>query len=460
VRITVIGTGYLGAVHAACMADIGHAVLGIDTDPEKISALAAGRPPFFEPGLAELLAKGLRSGRLRFGRSLADAARFGEVHFICVGTPQLPGSLAADTSGVEAVIDGLAPQLTRECLIVGKSTVPVGTAVRLAARTVELAPAGAGAELAWNPEFLREGFAVRDTLKPDRLVVGITSSRADALLRSVYEPLLQKGTPYISTDLNTAELVKVSANAFLATKISFVNAMADLCEAADADVVSLTLALGHDSRIGHRALSAGLGFGGGCLPKDLRALLARGGELGVAQSLQFLHEIDAINSRRRVRTVQLARDLAGGSVLGRNVAVLGAAFKPHTDDVRDSPALEVAVTLHTEGARVRVHDPRASDNARGLFPDLDYAPEVQKACEDADVVLHLTEWPQYREIDPLALRAVVRSPGLIDARNALPLDRWQAAGWTVRGLGVRIGERLSTEHPNPTQHTEAICEYL
>jgi UDPglucose 6-dehydrogenase len=276
----------------------------------------------------------------------------------------------------------------------------------------------------------------------------------------VYEPLLQKGTPYISTDLNTAELVKVSANAFLATKISFVNAMADLCEAADADVVSLTLALGHDSRIGHRALSAGLGFGGGCLPKDLRALLARGGELGVAQSLQFLHEIDAINSRRRVRTVQLARDLAGGSVLGRNVAVLGAAFKPHTDDVRDSPALEVAVTLHTEGARVRVHDPRASDNARGLFPDLDYAPEVQKACEDADVVLHLTEWPQYREIDPLALRAVVRSPGLIDARNALPLDRWQAAGWTVRGLGVRIGERLSTEHPNPTQHTEAICEYL
>ena len=457
VRITVIGTGYLGAVHAVCMAEIGHDVLGVDTDLGKISALAQGRPPFFEPGLAELLARGLRSGRLRFGGSLADAAQFGEVHFICVGTPQLPGSLAADTSGVEAVIDGLAPQLTRECLVVGKSTVPVGTAVRIAARIAELAPAGAEAELAWNPEFLREGFAVQDTLKPDRLVVGATSSRADAMLRSVYEPLLRTGTPYILTDLNTAELVKVSANAFLATKISFINAMADLCEAADADVVTLALALGHDSRIGHRALSAGLGYGGGCLPKDLRALMARGGELGVAGSLQFLHEIDAINSRRRVHTVQLAKDLVGGSVSERNVAVLGAAFKPHTDDVRDSPALEVAVTLQMEGARVRVHDPRANDNARGLFPDLDYAPEVPKACEDADVVLHLTEWPEYQEIDPLALRAVVRSPRLLDARNSLPLDRWQAAGWTVRGLGIRTGEQPTTEHCGLTQHAEATC---
>lgn len=427
-RITVIGTGYLGAVHAACMAELGHDVLGVDTNPEKISALAEARPPFFEPGLPELLVRGSRSGRLRFSDSLADAAQFGDVHFICVGTPQLPGSLAADTSDVEMVIEGLAQQLTRECLIVGKSTVPVGTAVRIAERVGELAQAAERVELAWNPEFLREGFAVQDTLSPDRLVVGVTSSKADAVLRSVYAPLLEAGTPYISTDLNTAELVKVSANAFLATKISFINAMADLCEAADADVVTLALALGHDSRIGHRSLSAGLGFGGGCLPKDLRALVARGDELGVAGSLRFLHEVDAINTRRRVQTVQLAKDMVGGSVLDRNVAVLGAAFKPHTDDVRDSPALEVAVTLQLEGARVRVHDPRAADNARAVYPDLDYALDVQKACENADIVLHLTEWPQYSQVDPLALRAVVRSPHLLDARNALPLDRWQA-GW-------------------------------
>jgi UDPglucose 6-dehydrogenase len=448
VRITVIGTGYLGAVHAACMADIGHDVLGVDIDSEKISALAGGQPPFFEPGLTELLVRGLRSGRLRFGSSLADAARFGEVHFICVGTPQLPGSFAADISGVETVIGALAPQLTRNCLIVGKSTVPVGTAARMSARIVELAPVGAGAELAWNPEFLREGFAVQDTLSPDRLVIGVTSSKADAMLRSVYEPLLRTGTPCISTDLNTAELVKVSANAFLATKISFINAMADLCEAADADVVTLALALGHDSRIGQRALSAGLGFGGSCLPKDLRALVARGGELGVAKSLHFLYEVDAINTRRRSQTVQLAREMVGGSVVDRNVAVLGAAFKPYTDDVRDSPALDVAVTLQLEGARVRVHDPKAADNARAVYPDLDYALDVQKACEDADVVLHLTEWPQYQNVDPLALRAVVRSPRLLDARNALPLDKWQAAGWTVHGLGVRAFSR-SGQHGAP-----------
>jgi len=435
-KITVIGTGYLGAVHAACMADLGHQVLGIDSRPERIARLAGGEAPFFEPGLAELLARGIAAGRLSFGGSLADAAAFGDVHFICVGTPQLPGSLAADTRHVEEVIDGLAPHLTRATLVVGKSTVPVGTASRLASTLAGLAPAGVAAELAWNPEFLREGYAVRDTLEPDRLVAGVTSARADAVLRAVYAPLIESGTPYIRTDLGTAELAKVSANAFLATKISFINALADLCDAAGADVVTLSEVLGHDNRIGHRGLAAGLGFGGGCLPKDLRALLARSEELGVGDSLRFLHEIDEINTRRRRSVVELARRLAGRPLTSVNVAALGAAFKPDTDDVRDSPALAVAVALHEAGARVRVHDPQAGDNARKAAPELDHVPDVEKAAEDADIVLHLTEWRQYQEIEPTALRAIVRRPVLIDARNALPHDRWRKAGWTVRCLGT------------------------
>ncbi|MFF1819597.1 UDP-glucose dehydrogenase family protein [Kribbella sp. NPDC058245] len=434
-RITVIGTGYLGAVHAACMADLGHDVLGVDVDTAKIEALAAGRPPFFEPGLSEVLSRTVGSGKLKFTTSLADAAAFGDVHFVCVGTPQKPGSHAADLKHVNAVIDGLAPHLDRETLVVGKSTVPVGTAAAVAARLAELAPAGAGAEVAWNPEFLREGFAVDDTLRPDRLVVGTVSAKADAILRDVYAPILATGTPYIRTDLATAELVKVSANAFLATKISFINAIADVCDAAGGDVVTLAEAIGYDGRIGHRFLSAGLGFGGGCLPKDIRAFMARAEELGVHDALAFLGEVDEINMRRRQRVVGLARKLVGGSFLGRNVAVLGAAFKPNSDDVRDSPALNVAATIQLQGANVRVHDPEAIENARAAFPSLDYAHEAAKACEKADVVLHLTEWQEYLDIDPEELAQVVSHRRIVDGRNALSLDRWRAASWTVRGLG-------------------------
>jgi len=435
VNITVIGTGYLGAVHAACMADLGHDVIGVDVDAEKIEALADGRPPFYEPGFSEVLARAVASGRLRFTTSLAEAAEHGDVHFVCVGTPQRPGSYAADMRHVDAVIDGLAPHLHRDCLVVGKSTVPVGTAARLAARLGELAPVGRRAEVAWNPEFLREGFAVQDTLTPDRLVVGVTSPGADTTLREVYATTLAAGTPYISTDLATAELVKVSANAFLATKISFINAMAEVCEASGGDVVTLAEALGHDTRIGARFLSAGLGFGGGCLPKDIRAFMARAGELGADEALTFLREIDEINMRRRQHTVALACELVGGSFLGRNVAVLGAAFKPDSDDVRDSPALNVAAAIQLQGAQVRVHDPEAIENARAVFPTLDYSSDVSKACEGADVTLHLTEWRQYRAIDPAALTEVVRTPRILDARNALDIDRWRTAGWTIRALG-------------------------
>jgi UDPglucose 6-dehydrogenase len=434
-RITVIGTGYLGAVHAACMADLGHEVLGVDTDTQKIAALQDGRAPFFEPRLEEILVRALGSGKLRFSTSLQEAAEFGDVHFICVGTPQLPGGTGADLSHIEAVVDGLAPHLTRDCLVIGKSTVPVGTAARLAARIAGVAPVGEAAGLAWNPEFLREGFAVQDTLRPDRIVAGVTTEAADTALRAVYASVLELGTPYITTDLATAELVKVAANAFLATKISFINAVANVCDAAGADVMTLADALGHDTRIGRRFLSAGLGFGGGCLSKDIRAFMARADELGVGDSLQFLREVDQINTGRRTLAVDMARELAGGSFAGRNVAVLGAAFKPDTDDVRDSPALDVARAIQSEGAVVRVHDPRATFSARRACPALDYAEEAVKACEAADVVLHLTEWREYREIDPSELASVVRIPRLLDGRNVLPLGQWRAAGWTVRSLG-------------------------
>ncbi|MEU8846275.1 UDP-glucose/GDP-mannose dehydrogenase family protein [Streptomyces sp. NPDC048564] len=434
-RLTVIGTGYLGAVHAACMAGVGHDVLGVDVDAEKITSLAEGRPPFYEPGFEDVLTQALATGRLRFSTSLRDAAVHGEVHFICVGTPQQAGSQAADLRYVDAVVDGLAPHLPASCLVVGKSTVPVGTTDRLATRIAGLAPVGVRAEVAWNPEFLREGFAVEDTLRPDRLVAGVTSPEADETLRQVYAPMLEAGVPYISTDPNTAELVKVAANSFLATKISFINAMAEVCDAAGADVVTLADALGHDPRIGRRFLNAGLGFGGGCLPKDIRAFSARAQELGVGPAVDFLAQVDEINQRQRTRTVALARQMAGGDLTGRRVTVLGATFKPNSDDVRDSPALAVATALHRQGADVRVHDPQGAANAQRAHSELRCTSDLLTACEGAEIVLHLTEWDQYCEVDPAKLARVVREPVLVDGRNALLHDKWRAAGWTVKALG-------------------------
>ncbi|MCL6738335.1 UDP-glucose dehydrogenase family protein [Streptomyces neyagawaensis] len=435
-HLTVIGTGYVGAVHAACMADIGHDVLGVDIDAERIAALTSGRPPFYEPGLSEMLMKAVDTGRLRFTTSLTEAAWFGDTHFICVGTPQSSASGAADLRHVEAAVDGLAPYLKDDlyerALVVGKSTVPVGTADRLTERLHAAAP---HAELAWNPEFLREGCAVRDTLRPERIVVGARSEQAEARLRELYAPLLDAGTPFIGTDPATAELVKLASNSFLATKISFINAMAEICDATGADVLTLAEAMGRDSRIGPRFLAPGLGFGGSCLPKDIRAFTARAEEFGLGDSVAFLRQVDEINTRQRLRTVDLAQRLVGGSFPDRSVAVLGAAFKPHSDDVRDSPALAVADEIRRRGARVRVHDPEAVDNARAAHPALQFALDVAKACEQADLVLHLTEWPQYRELDPAALATVVRTPAIVDARNTLDPAAWRSAGWTLRALG-------------------------
>ncbi|QYC38765.1 UDP-glucose 6-dehydrogenase YwqF [Nonomuraea coxensis DSM 45129] len=432
-RLTVIGTGYLGITHAACMADLGCEVLGLDIDADKVLRLNSGELPIHEPGLEPVLRRGLDSGRLRFTTSYEDIAAFGDVHFICVGTPQKRGEYAADVSFMDAAVESLAPLLDRECLVVGKSTVPVGTAERLADKLARLAPAGVLAELAWNPEFLREGHAVQDTLRPDRLVFGVRSERAEKVLREVYEPL--GDVPIVVSDFATAELVKTAANAFLATKISFINAMAEVCEAAHADVQKLSEALSYDDRIGGRYLNAGLGFGGGCLPKDIRAFMARAGELGADQALTFLREVDAINMRRRARMVDLARELAGGSFHGCVVGVLGAAFKPDSDDIRDSPALDVAVTIGRQGGRVTVYDPIALDNARKAHPELSYGESVVEAVRGAHVVLLLTEWQEFVELDPEQLGGVVAARRIVDGRNALDAETWRSAGWHYRALG-------------------------
>jgi UDPglucose 6-dehydrogenase len=434
-RLTVIGTGYLGATHAVCMAVLGFEVLGVDVDERKVARLASGEVPFFEPGLPELLVKALESGRLRFSTSYEEAAEFGDVHFVCVGTPQQPGSDAADLTYVDSAFETLARHLHHRTLVVGKSTVPVGTATRLARRVRELAPAGAGVEVAWNPEFLREGFAVDDTMNPDRLVFGISSAWAEEQLRAAFAPVISAGAPVKVTDLQTAELVKVAANSFLATKISYINAMAEICEATGADVHDLAEALAYDDRIGGKFLKPGLGFGGGCLPKDIRAFTHRAGELGVGQAVAFLREVDGINQRRRARTVDLVRELAGGDVAGVRVAALGAAFKPNSDDIRDAPALDVATTLQKAGAVVTVFDPAAMDNARRTYPQLSYGRSAFDVARGADVVVLLTEWAEFREIDPRAMGEIVARRRIVDGRHALDPVQWRAAGWEYRALG-------------------------
>lgn len=436
-RIAVFGTGYLGATHAACMAELGHEVLGVDIDESKLEKLSSGEVPFYEPGLSEVLTRNVESGRLRFTSSYSEAAEFAEAHFIAVGTPQRKGEYGADVSFVDAVVDTLVPRLNRSAVIFGKSTVPVGTATRLSELARSLALPGVEVEISWNPEFLREGFAVQDTLHPDRIVLGVgpQSSNAVQCAKEIYASLLGDGVPFLVTDLATAELVKASANAFLATKISFINAIAEVCDAAGADVTVLADAIGYYERIGRKFLNAGVGFGGGCLPKDIRAFMARAGELGADEALTFLREVDAINMRRRIRMVEMAREACGGSLLGSRVAVLGAAFKPNSDDVRDSPALNVAGQIQLQGAAVTVFDPKAMENSRVLFPTLNYATSIEDACAGADVLLVLTEWSEFRRIDPASLASVVRRKVIIDGRNCLDVAAWVDGGWKYRGMG-------------------------
>ena len=430
-KVSVIGTGYLGATHAACMSSLGFEVIGVDVDAAKIELLTTGRVPFYEPGLENLLQKEIASGRLTFTtdfNAIADV----DVHFICVGTPQKADSLAADLKYVDSALDAVAAICKPGALVVGKSTVPVGTAARLRDRLLKINPK---ADLAWNPEFLREGFAVEDTLHPNRLVVGVTSDAAEAKLKEIYASNLAENTPWVRADLPTSELVKVAANSFLATKISFINAMAEVCEAAGGDVTVLAKAIGYDPRIGSRFLQAGIGFGGGCLPKDIRAFMARAGELGADQALEFLREIDSINLRARQRVIELVRRDLSENLAGKKIAVLGAAFKPDSDDVRDSPALDIAAQIAAAGAIVTIHDPKAIAPAKKRFPALGFSEDIEGALKDADLVLHLTEWQVYRELDPAKMAKLVANPIIIDGRNALDRESWIAAGWKFRALG-------------------------
>ncbi|CAB4785958.1 MAG: nucleotide sugar dehydrogenase [Actinobacteria bacterium] len=430
-KFSVIGTGYLGATHAAAMSSLGFEVIGVDVEAAKIAALSKGKVPFYEPGLEELLEQEVNSGRLHFTTDISEIKDC-DVHFICVGTPQQKGSLAADLTYVNAALEAVAPHAKKGSLVVGKSTVPVGTAQRLLNRLKAVNP---GADLAWNPEFLREGFAVEDTLRPNRLVVGVTNDNAENILKEVYAQLLETGIPWIRADLPTSELVKVAANSFLATKISFINAMAEVCEAAEGDVTVLARAIGYDPRIGSRFLQAGIGFGGGCLPKDIRAFMARADELGARQALEFLREIDAINLRARQRMIELVRADLSEDLKGKRIAVLGAAFKPDSDDVRDSPALDIAAQIHAAGADVIIYDPKANANAQARFPRLTFAVTATDCLKNADLVLHLTEWQEFKDLDPVAIKKLVKSAIIIDGRNHLDREKWLAAGWKFRALG-------------------------
>lgn len=434
-KLSVIGCGYLGAVHAAAMASLGHEVVGVDTNAERVDTLSAGTPPFFEPGLGELLSTEVASGRLSFTTDMRHVAE-ASIHFVCVGTPQASSGSSADLTFVHSAIDALIPHLSPGDLVVGKSTVPVGTAEVLSER---IAPTGA--RLVWNPEFLREGWAVKDTIEPDRIVIGVSGADPDAadtdasLLRRVYRSAIEAGAPFLVTDYATSELVKVAANAFLATKISFINAMAEIAETTGADVMQLADAIGLDDRIGRRFLGAGIGFGGGCLPKDIRAFAARAEELGRRESVSFLREVDAINLRRRNRAVELVLEQLDHSPLGKKVAVLGAAFKPFSDDVRDSPGLEVATRLHGLGADVVVTDPQAIENARRVSPQLEYA-DLNTALLGAECVIIVTEWDAYRrELTTEHAGALVHARRIVDGRNCLNPAEWREAGWVYRGMG-------------------------
>jgi UDPglucose 6-dehydrogenase len=433
VDVSVVGTGYLGATHAVCLASWGHTVVGVDVDPERVAGLTAGEPPFREPGFRRLLREGLASGRLSFRGDLAAVADAG-VHFLCVGTPQARDGGAADLGALHEVVETLAPYLRRPSVVVGRSTVPVGTAARVGALLRGLAPAGDHVRLAWNPEFLREGHAVADSLHPDRLVLGVEDDDAYETLLQVYAPLVAAGTRVVRTDLPTAELAKASANVMLAARISLVNVLAEVCERAGADIGDLIAILGSDPRIGDRFLTPGVGYGGGCLPKDLRAFVARADELGLAGSTGLLTAVDAANLRQRSRVVDLAREVVG-DVRNRHIAVLGAAFKAGSDDIRDSPALDVTLRLEALGALVHVHDPWAGENVRRAHPHLDVASTVEEACAGADLVLLLTDWDEYRSLDPVALATTVRTPRVIDGRLALDPDKWRAAGWRMLALG-------------------------
>lgn len=436
-KVSIIGLGYLGATTAVAFAKLGHQVIGLDSDPKKLALLQSGKVPFYEPGLEDALTEVLAAGNLKFQAEHDLDSGSADIHLLCVGTPQSKTGLGADTSYLFSAVEALAPFLREDSVVVGKSTVPVGTAKELRnflADRVNFQP-----HLAWNPEFLREGTALQDTLEPDRIVLGVDDSWSEKMLRTLYAPI--QNVPILSVDIPTAELVKVAANSFLATKISFINAMAEVAEVAGADAVKLAEAIGYDERIGNKFLKTGIGFGGGCLPKDIRAFSARAEELGVGKAVGFLREVEEINLRRRSRVLEIAQEELG-SVVGKRVVMLGAAFKPETDDVRDSPAMAVAEQFWSAGANVVVHDPQALENVRKIYPQLEVEDELDFAIAGADLVVVGTEWKIYRDADPIRFGDMVRRRLVIDGRNCLDAPSWIAADWQVVALGRNLSKSL------------------
>ncbi|MDC0911644.1 UDP-glucose/GDP-mannose dehydrogenase family protein [Aquiluna sp.] len=432
-KICVVGLGYLGATHALAMAKLGHDVVGMDIDSNKVDSLAAGKVSFHEPGLEEALQEALSVGSIKFQSSF-EMAELAEAIFICVGTPQSSGN-SADTSFVFSAGERLAKEISPETVVVGKSTVPVGTAAALRDRMSEVA--GFPIHLAWNPEFLREGTALEDSINPDRIVIGSWDERSSETLKEIYKKILDKGTPLVEVNAETAELVKVAANAFLATKVSFINAMAEIAEVSGADAVELAKAIGYDERIGNKFLRNGIGFGGGCLPKDIRGFVVRAEELGVGQAVNFLKDVDAINQRRRARVVELAEQELD-ELKDKKILMLGLSFKPDSDDMRDSPALDVALRLAQAGATVTVHDPVSLIALGKRHPELAREQDLHAAAKGQELVILGTEWSEYKALDPTVFGDLVANKLIIDGRNVLDVASWQGAGWRLIALGRNV----------------------
>ncbi|MFD5696547.1 UDP-glucose dehydrogenase family protein [Streptomyces lasiicapitis] len=435
-RVSVIGCGHLGAPHAAAMAELGHEVVGVELSPETCRILQSGRGAFYERGLDELLAKHVASGRLRFTTELPEAAGWADLHFLAVGTPLREDGRGYDVSQVLGAVRSLAPLLTRPCTIVGKSMVTVGTVARL--QEIVSAEAAEGVELVWNPEFLREGHAVEDSLHPDRIVAGLSSAAAQKAIAEVYAPILARGgVELIVTDPQTAEVLKSAANAFLSTKISFINAMAEVCEITGADVNAVAYGIGIDHRIGHAGMRPGIGYGGGCLPKDVAAFAHRVEELGAEHAAGLLGAVEAVNRSRMDTAVALVERAHGSALDGAAITVLGASFKPGTSDVRNSPALRLAGRLHQAGARTVIYDPESNEAARRLHPEYTYANDLRSALHEAEAVVLATDWPLFTQDTqlPSSAGAIVRARVLIDVRNSVDSHAWLAAGWQVWQLG-------------------------
>ncbi|HYM70031.1 MAG TPA: UDP-glucose/GDP-mannose dehydrogenase family protein [bacterium] len=427
-RLSVIGTGYVGLVAAVCFADLGHDVIGVDRDAERIRALQAGRSPIFEPGLEELLARGAEKKRLRFTTDTTEAVRESEVIFITVGTPSLESG-DADVTAVAAVAETIAESLRDYRLIVEKSTVPVRTGERIRDQ-IQLVTGGAVPfDIASNPEFTREGSAIYDFMHPDRIVIGVTSERAERLLREVYRPF---DCPVLVANLATAELIKHASNAFLAMKISYINAVANVCERVGADVRLVAEGMGYDDRIGRAFLNAGVGYGGSCFPKDVAAFVRIAHEAGY--EFRLLEEVARVNEGQRDLLFRHLKE-ALWVLANRAVAVFGLAYKPNTDDMRDAPSVPVIERLLREGAEVRACDPVAEPNARRLLPNIAYYADPYEAARGSDAVVLMTEWDEFRKLDLARLREVMRRPVLIDGRNLFDPEQAKALGFHYVGMG-------------------------